>query len=84
MDKNGDWCTREEVGENDSQDDVHPRDDDEHTAGHIDGEKVIGELSLEGQIHRQAAVLPCIKVTHDKELEKILSFQSIPFESFDV
>ena len=64
--------------------DVHPRDDDEHTAGHIDGEKVIGELSLEGQIHRQAAVLPCIKVTHDKELEKILSFQSIPFESFDV
>ena len=43
--------------------DVHPRDDDEHTAGHIDGEKVIGELSLEGEVHCQAAVLPWIKMT---------------------
>ena len=41
----------------------HPGDNDEHTAGHIDSEKVVGELSLEGQIHRQTAVLPCIKMT---------------------
>ena len=41
----------------------HPGNDDEHTAGHIDGEKVIGELSLEGEVHCQAAVLPWIKMT---------------------
>ena len=56
--------------------DFHPRDDDEHTAGHIDGEKVIRELSLEGQIDRQTAVLPCIKMNLTKSYHSKLSHWS--------
>ena len=37
---------------------THPGHNDEHAAGHVDGEQVVGELPLEGQVHRQAAVLP--------------------------
>ena len=36
---------------------VDPGHDDEHAAGHIDGDEVVGELPLEHQVHRQAAVL---------------------------
>ena len=52
-----------EIQEGKNGENGHPGDDDEHAAGHIDSEKVVGELSLEGQIHRQTAVLPCIKMT---------------------
>ena len=63
------WTTlddEKEIREDKNGENGHPRDDDEHTAGHIDSEKVVGELSLEGQIHRQTAVLPCIKMTMRK------------------
>ena len=33
-----------------------PRDDDEHAAGDVDGDQVVGELPLEDQLHLQAAV----------------------------
>ena len=39
------------------QPEVDPGDDDEHTAGDVDGDQVVGELSLEHQVHRQTAVL---------------------------
>ena len=29
-----------------------PGDDDEHAAGHVDGQQIVGELALEGQVHR--------------------------------
>ncbi len=35
-----------------------PGDDDQHAAGHVDGDEVVRELPLEHEIHRQAAVLP--------------------------
>ena len=34
-----------------------PGHDDEHAARHVDGDHVVGELPLEHQVHRQAAVL---------------------------
>ena len=34
-----------------------PGHDDEHAAGHVDGEQVVGELTLERQVNRQATVL---------------------------
>ena len=37
----------------------YPGDYDEHAAGHVDGEQVVGELALERQVHRQATVLTC-------------------------
>ena len=36
---------------------VDPGDDDEHAARHVDRDQVVGELPLEHQVHRQAAVL---------------------------
>jgi hypothetical protein len=33
-----------------------PGDDDEHAAGYVDGEQVVGELPLEGEVYCQAAV----------------------------
>ena len=41
------------------QPEVDPGHDDEHAARHVDRDQVVGELSLEHQVHRQAAVLPC-------------------------
>ena len=35
-----------------------PGDDDEHAGGDVDGEHVVRELPLQGQLHQQAAVLP--------------------------
>ena len=37
---------------------VEPGDDDEHAGGDVDGEHVVRELPLQGQLHQQAAVLP--------------------------
>ena len=37
---------------------VDPGHDDEHAAGHIDGDEVVGELPLEDQLNLQATVLP--------------------------
>ncbi len=34
-----------------------PGDDDEHAAGHVDGQQVVRELALESQIHRQTTVV---------------------------
>ena len=34
-----------------------PGHDDEHAAGHVDCQQVVGELPLEGEVHREAAVL---------------------------
>ena len=34
-----------------------PGHDDEHAGGHVDGQHVVGELPLQGQVHQQAAVL---------------------------
>ena len=36
---------------------VDPGHDDEHAAGHVDGDEVVGELALEHKVHREAAVL---------------------------
>ena len=36
-----------------------PGHDDQHAAGHVDGDQVVGELTLEDQLHLQAAVLAC-------------------------
>ncbi len=41
---------------------VDPRDNDQHAARDVDGNEVVGELSLEHQVHCQAAVLPCINI----------------------
>ncbi len=41
---------------------VDPWDNDQHAARDVDGDEVVGELSLEHQVHRQAAVLPCINI----------------------
>ena len=35
-----------------------PGDNDEHTGGDVDGEHVVRELTLQRQLHQQAAVLP--------------------------
>ena len=35
---------------------VDPGHDDEHAAGDVDGDEVVGELPLEHQVHRQATV----------------------------
>ena len=40
------------------QPEVDPGDDDEHAAGDVDGDEVVGELALEHQVHGEAAVLP--------------------------
>ena len=42
------------------QPEVDPGDDDEHAAGHVDGDEVVGELPLEDQVHRETAVLPSV------------------------
>ena len=34
-----------------------PGDNDEHAGGDVDGEHVVGELPLQGQLHQQTAVL---------------------------
>ena len=36
-----------------------PRDDDQHTAGHVDQNEIVGELALEYEIDVDAAVLAC-------------------------
>ena len=36
----------------------HPRGEDDDDGGEVDGEEVVGDLTLEGHVHRQAAVLP--------------------------
>ena len=36
---------------------VDPGHDDEHAAGHVDGDEVVGELALEHEVHGEAAVL---------------------------
>ena len=36
----------------------YPRDNDEHTAGDVDGDQVVGELPLEYKLNLQAAVFP--------------------------
>ena len=41
------------------QPEADPGDDDEHAAGHVDGQQVVGELPLEGEVHGEAAVLAC-------------------------
>ena len=33
-----------------------PGDDDEHAAGHVDGDQVVGELALENQLNFQTTV----------------------------
>jgi hypothetical protein len=43
---------------------AEPRHNDEHAGGNIDGEQVVGELSLQGQLHLQAAVLACNHRVH--------------------
>ena len=37
---------------------VDPGHDDQHAAGHVDGDEVVRELALEHEVHREAAVLP--------------------------
>ena len=37
----------------------HPGDDDQHTAGYVNLDEIVAELSFEEQIHLQTAVLPC-------------------------
>ena len=39
---------------------VDPGHDDQHAAGHVDGDEVVRELALEHQVHREAAVLTCV------------------------
>ena len=39
------------------QPEADPGDDDEHAAGHVDGQQVVGELPLKGEVHGEAAVL---------------------------
>ena len=34
-----------------------PGDDDQHTAGNVDCQQVVGELPFKGEVHREAAVL---------------------------
>ena len=41
------------------QPEADPGDDDEHAAGHVDRDQVVGELPLEDQLHLEAAVLAC-------------------------
>ena len=41
------------------QPEADPGDDDEHAAGHVDGQQVVGELPLKGEVHGEAAVLAC-------------------------
>jgi hypothetical protein len=36
---------------------AEPGYNDQHAGGDIDGEQVVGELSLQGQLHLQATVL---------------------------
>ena len=36
----------------------YPRDNDEHAAGDVDGDQVVGELTLEYKLNLQAAVFP--------------------------
>ena len=35
-----------------------PGDDDQHAAGDVDGDEIVGELSLEDELHLETAVLP--------------------------
>ncbi len=44
------------------QPEADPGDDDEHAAGDVDGEQVVGELPLEGEVHSQAAVFACSSI----------------------
>ncbi len=46
---------------------AEPGDNNEHAGGNIDSEQVVRELSLQGQLHLQAAVLAC---NRRKELMK--------------
>ena len=39
---------------------IDPGHDDKHAAGHVDGDEVVGELPLEHQVHREAAVLASV------------------------
>ena len=39
------------------QPEADPGDDDEHAAGNVDGDQVVGELPLEDQVDGEAAVL---------------------------
>ena len=37
---------------------AYPRHNDEHAAGDVDGDQVVGELALEYKLNLQAAVFP--------------------------
>ena len=37
--------------DDDDDDDIYPWDNDEHAAGNVDGDQVVGELPLEYQLH---------------------------------
>ena len=39
------------------QPEADPGDDDEHAAGDVDRQQVVGELPLKGEVHGEAAVL---------------------------
>ena len=38
---------------------LSPGHDDQHAGGHVDGQHVVRELSLQGQLHQKTAVLTC-------------------------
>ena len=43
-----------------------PRHDDQHATGNIDGDKVVGELTLEDELNLQAAVFTWKKDREEK------------------
>ena len=58
-----------------------PGDDDQHAAGHVDGDEIVGELSLEDQVDRETAVFAW-KMDQRAEGEKWkFGTQSITFPS---
>ena len=42
-----------------------PGDNHQHAGGHVDGQHVVGELSLQGQLHQETTVFTCIKIKND-------------------
>ena len=56
------------------QPEADPGDDDEHAAGHVDGQQVVGELPLKGEVHGEAAVLAW---TQSAVLIYFMDFRSI-------
>ena len=51
----------------------HPRGEDDDDGGEVDGEEVVGDLTLESHVHRQAAVLPCKRRHRNRKAVKPLS-----------